>query len=98
MSSVAASPLGRFTWKLPLGVLNGNHILLFVFTATVLVGLAVFFRFTSVGIAIRGAAENDDRAASLGVNTRMLSSLVWTIAAGLASSAARQRHHSPREA
>ena len=84
-AEVPSTPLSHFTWKLPLGKLNGNHVLLFALTLVVMAGLIVFFRYTSLGIAIRGAAENDDRAASLGVNTRLLSSLVWTIAAGLAA-------------
>src|SRR5439155_14791770 len=87
-AEVPRTPLSHFTWKLPLGKLNGNHVLLFALTLVVMAGLIVFFRYTSLGIAIRGAAENDDRAASLGVNTRLLSSLVWTIAAGLAAVAA----------
>jgi branched-chain amino acid transport system permease protein len=87
-AGIPRTPLGRHTWKLPLGVLNGNHLLLFGFTIVVLAGFAAFFRFTSLGIAIRGAAENDDRASSMGVNTRLLSSFVWTVAAGLAAAAA----------
>ena len=84
-AGVPPTPLSRFSWKLTPGVINGNHLLLFGVTALVLAGFVAFFRYTSLGIAIRGAAENDDRAASLGVNTRLLSSFVWTIAAGLAA-------------
>jgi branched-chain amino acid transport system permease protein len=84
------TPLGRHKWILSghIGVINGDHVLLFAFTALVLAGFVLFFRFTSLGVAIRGAAENDDRASSLGVNTRVLSSFVWTVAAGLATAAA----------
>jgi branched-chain amino acid transport system permease protein len=87
-SGVPRTPLGRHTWRLHPGVLTGDHVLLFAFTLAVMAGFALFFRFTSLGVAIRGAAENDDRASSLGINTRLLSSLVWTVAAGLAASAA----------
>src|SRR5436190_2894945 len=82
------TPLRKHTWRLNPGVLNGDHVLLFAFTLLVLIGFVAFFRYTSLGIAIRGAAENDDRASSLGVNTRLLSSFVWTLAAGLAAAGA----------
>lgn len=85
---VPRTPLNQHTWRLHPGVLNGDHVLLFAITVAVMIGLAAFFRFTSLGVAIRGAAENDDRASSLGVNTHMLSALVWTVAAGLAGIAA----------
>jgi branched-chain amino acid transport system permease protein len=87
-AGVPRTPLGGHTWRMSPGVLNGDHVLLLALTAVVLGTFVIFFRYTSVGIAIRGAAENDDRASSLGVNTRVLSSLVWTIAAGLAGAAA----------
>lgn len=49
-----------------------------------LLSLALFFRFSTTGIAIRGAAENHSRAALLGVNVNSLSAVVWAIAAVLA--------------
>lgn len=87
-SGIPRTPLGVHTWRLHPGVLTGDHLLLFGFTAAVLTAFVLFFRYTSLGVAIRGAAENDDRAASLGVNTRLISSFVWTVAAGLAAAGA----------
>ena len=87
-AGVPKTPLSRFSWKLHPGIINGDHILLFAFTLLVLAGFVIFFRYTSLGVAIRGAAENDDRASSLGINTRVLSSFVWTVAAGLAAAGA----------
>jgi branched-chain amino acid transport system permease protein len=54
----------------------------------VMAGLAAFFRFSSAGIAVRGSAENADRAELLGINGSNLSSLVWVLAAALSGLAA----------
>lgn len=63
----------------------GDHFLVVGFVIVVLVSLTAFLRYTSLGIAIRGAAENDARAAMLGVNVRNLSTLVWVFAALLSA-------------
>jgi branched-chain amino acid transport system permease protein len=63
---------------------SGNHIAVVVVSIFVMAGLAAFFKFSSVGIAVRGAAENDDRAALLGINVNNLSSLVWVLTGTLA--------------
>lgn len=50
--------------------------------------LAAFFRFSTTGIAIRGAAENRARAGLLGINVNLLSSLVWAVSGVLAAAGA----------
>lgn len=82
------TPFTDTTFKIDVVVFNGNHIVLGVVTLLVLAGMAVFFKVSSVGIAIRAAAENDDRAALLGINTGNLSMVVWIIAGALAALAA----------
>jgi branched-chain amino acid transport system permease protein len=76
----ADSPLSRITWDWFPVVFTGDHVLLVAVTVLVCGGMAAFFRFTSAGIAIRGASENSDRAALLGINTRVLSTVVWVLA------------------
>ena len=49
-------------------------------TAVALAALAFFLRASRVGTAIRGTAANAERAVSLGINVRILSSAVWAIA------------------
>ncbi|HEX9775171.1 MAG TPA: ABC transporter permease [Actinomycetota bacterium] len=49
------------------------------------VGLAVFFRKTRIGIAIRASAENADRASLLGINVKLLLVGVWTLVGVLSS-------------
>jgi branched-chain amino acid transport system permease protein len=47
-----------------------------------LVALSVFLRRARTGVAVRAAAENDERAAMLGVNSARVTSVVW-LQAGL---------------
>lgn len=74
----------RFTigdLPLPFG---SAHLISIGLCVAVLVGLAAFFRFSRVGIALRGAAENADRARMLGISVQALSMVAWTIAGFLA--------------
>lgn len=82
------TPLTRFQWQAYPVVFSGDDLLLVVASVAALAALAVFLRRSRLGTAVRGAAENADRASLLGVNTRRLSTLVWTLAAGLAGLAA----------
>lgn len=45
-----------------------------------LIAFALFFRYSRIGIALRGAAENSDRARMLGISVQVLSMVAWTIA------------------
>jgi branched-chain amino acid transport system permease protein len=69
-------------------VFTGDHAVAAVVTLVVVAGLAVFFRRSAAGIAIRGAAENSEKASTLGISTGALSSMTWAITAGLAGLAA----------
>ena len=62
---------------------GGNEVIAAVTVPLVCLLLAVFLR-TRVGAAVRGTAENADRAALLGIPVRRLETLVWVIAAMLA--------------
>lgn len=55
------------------------HVFSFVTLLAILVGLAIFFRRSRVGIAVRASAENSDRASLLGINVKMLNVMVWGI-------------------
>ena len=78
------------SWRREIGdvFFDGNHLVILSLAVVAFAALAGFFRFSNAGIAIRGAAENDDRAALLGINVNNLSSLVWVIAASLSGLAA----------
>ena len=83
-----ASPFSRWRWDWTPVVFSGDHVAILVVTVLVFAGMAAFFKFSSLGVAIRGSAENDDRAAMLGVNTHTLSTFVWVAAAALSAIAA----------
>jgi branched-chain amino acid transport system permease protein len=80
-------------FKIPLAVefdlgvktLFGDEILIMMVVPPVLAGLAWFLLRTDVGVAVRAAAENEDRALLLGIPIRRLSTIVWMVAGALAA-------------
>ena len=58
----------------------GNDVLTMIVVPIVLVGLALFFRFSAIGVALRASSENADRASLLGIPVRRLQSVVWGLA------------------
>jgi ABC-type branched-subunit amino acid transport system ATPase component/ABC-type branched-subunit amino acid transport system permease subunit len=66
-------------------VFNGNDLLAIVAVPVMAVGLLVFLRFTSAGIAIRATADNSDRASLLGINVMRTQIVVWAAAGLLAT-------------
>ena len=84
----ARTPFSDIRWDWHPASFRGDHVVAVVVAALVLAAMAAFFRFSSVGIAIRGSAVNDDRASLLGVDTAGLSTIVWAVAAALTGLAA----------
>ena len=62
----------------------GNDVLTLIAVPIILLGLVAFFRFTSIGVALRASAEDADRASLLGIPVRRLQSVVWGLAGLLA--------------
>jgi branched-chain amino acid transport system permease protein len=73
------------TFDLGVKTLTGDEILIGMVVPPVLAGLAWFLLRTDVGIAVRAAAENADRALLLGIPIKRLSTIVWMVAGGLAA-------------
>jgi branched-chain amino acid transport system permease protein len=73
---------GDFFWDYPFTL---------ILVTLVVGGLAAFFRFSRVGIALRASAENADRASLLGIPVRRVGTVAWTIAGGLAGLVIFQR-------
>ena len=65
----------------------GNDVLALIVVPVMLLGLVAFFRFTSIGIALRASSESADRASLLGIPVRRLQSVVWGVAGLLAFAA-----------
>jgi branched-chain amino acid transport system permease protein len=84
-SSAPRTPFDRFSWEWFPVRFSGNHVAAVLVTLAVMVGLAIFFRVSTTGIAVRGSSENSSRAQLLGINTNNLSSVVWAVAALLAA-------------
>lgn len=82
------SPFDRFSVRWSGVVITGDALFAIAATVVLLGGLMVFLRRSRIGVAIRGAAENKDRAAQLGVNTNNLSSIVWAVVAVLGAAGA----------
>ncbi|MBA3654162.1 MAG: ATP-binding cassette domain-containing protein [Actinobacteria bacterium] len=83
--NVAPAPPIPFKFRLEWSpvTFNAGYLMVAIIVPAVAIGLAAFFRFTRVGIAVRASAESADRAALLGVPVRRINTLVWVIAAGL---------------
>ena len=85
VGSFSRTPLSDYTWDVDPLLISGNDFALVFVVPFVLVALTWFLLRTDAGIAIRGIAENGDRARLLGIPAHRLSLLVWTIAGGLAA-------------
>ena len=69
-----------FSFEIAPIVFRGNDIMAMVAVPAVIVSLVLFFRYTSIGIAVRASAESADRAALLGVPVKRIQTIVWVIA------------------
>lgn len=82
------TPFDRFQEQIFPATFTGAHLVAIAVALTAMLALAAFFRFSALGIAVRGSAENSKRAETLGINVSNLSSVVWVMAAVLAAVAA----------
>jgi ABC-type branched-subunit amino acid transport system ATPase component/ABC-type branched-subunit amino acid transport system permease subunit len=73
----------HFRWEWSPVTFNAGHLMIMIVVPAVALGLAAFFKFTRIGIAVRASAESADRAALLGVPVKRISTLVWVLSAGL---------------
>lgn len=75
--------------KFNVGTLNlefrFEHLFAIELSILALIGLAIFFRFTKAGVAVRAMAENTERASLLGISVGALSSTVWAVAGVLSA-------------
>jgi branched-chain amino acid transport system permease protein len=71
--------VGGFT--MPFGF---RHVFALELAVVTLVALGAFFRWTRAGTAVRGLAENPERASLLGIGVGGLTVAIWGLAGGLA--------------
>jgi ABC-type branched-subunit amino acid transport system ATPase component/branched-subunit amino acid ABC-type transport system permease component len=77
--------LGDHRWSLHAATITGDDLLLVAVVPIVLIGLTWFLLGSEAGMAVRGMAENMDRARLLGIPVNQLSLLLWSIAGGVAA-------------
>lgn len=63
---------------------SGNDVVAMIAVPLCIAALGAFYRYTSIGIAVRASAESSDRAALLGVPVKRIQTIVWVIATALA--------------
>jgi branched-chain amino acid transport system permease protein len=75
-----------FNWSFTVSPIrfDATDVLTLLVVPATFIALALFLRRSSVGIAIRAAAERADRASTLGIPVRRLHTIVWVIATVLA--------------
>ena len=84
-SSPIPSPFSGLRFRIEPLTFDGNAIVIVVAALLVVVGLVAFFKLTDVGLSVRGAAENRDRALLLGVKVARVNGVVWLLAGALAA-------------
>ena len=70
----------RVTDKFGVTVFTGDYVLAVAVVAFMALALALFFRFTRMGIALRASAENADRASLLGIPVKRVGTVAWALA------------------
>jgi branched-chain amino acid transport system permease protein len=87
--SLVPTPWTSWVWHNSHGkpVLSGNQVAAIAVTLAISIGLALFLRYTRIGVALRASAENADRASLLGIPVKRVQTAAWMLAGGLASMA-----------
>jgi branched-chain amino acid transport system permease protein len=87
--SLVPTPWDRLVIKDAHGtpILTGNQVAALVSVIVLTIALALFLRYTRVGIALRASSENADRASLLGIPVRRVQTVAWGLA-GLLSAVA----------
>jgi branched-chain amino acid transport system permease protein len=73
-----------FSFSIHPVVFTGDHLLILACVPPIIGALLWFLLRTDMGIAVRAAADNSERALLLGIPIRRISTVVWVIAGGLA--------------
>jgi branched-chain amino acid transport system permease protein len=75
------TPFSDVRFRIASSYFKGDHVVTVVLVGGMVIGLGLFFRLTRIGMAVRAAAENEERASLLGIPVRRVSTLVWMLAA-----------------
>lgn len=79
--SVIPTPFDGFELALDgRALIDGAQLFAVAVVLAMTAGLAAFFRYTRIGIAVRASSENPDRALLLGVPVRTIGTIAWSVA------------------
>ncbi len=70
---------GDFSFEIHPIIFRIDHVIALVVGPLAIAAVAVFLRYTNIGIGIRAAAERSDRAALLGIPVKRLQTVVWAL-------------------
>ena len=76
-----------FTFEIRPMTFHANELIAMVVAPALIVAVALFLRYTTVGIAVRASAERADRASLLGIPVKRLQTVVWVMATVLSFAA-----------
>jgi branched-chain amino acid transport system permease protein len=76
-----------FTFEIHPIIFRGNDVIAMLAVPVLIGSLALFFRYTHIGIAVRASAERADRAFLVGIPVKRIQTLVWVLAATLSTTA-----------
>lgn len=62
-----------------------RHVAAFITAAVIVIALLLFFRYSSVGLAMRAVASDQEAAMAQGVSASLIFALSWAMAGGLAA-------------
>lgn len=68
-----------------IAIIRVELVIAFVLAMVAFAGFILFFRYTSVGLAMRAASEDQQLAQSVGLRVRVILAIAWAVAAVLAS-------------
>ena len=68
-----------------IAIVRVELVIAFVLALIAFVGFILFFRYTSVGLAMRATSEDQRLAQSVGLRVRVILAITWAVAAFLAS-------------
>ena len=68
-----------------IAIIRVELVFAFVLAIVAFVGFILFFRYTSVGLAMRATSEDQQLAQSVGLRVRVILAITWAVAAFLAS-------------
>ena len=68
-----------------LAIVRVELVIAFILALVAFIGFILFFRYTSVGLAMRATSEDQQLAQSVGLRVRVILAITWAVAAFLAS-------------